>query len=130
MAILSENQYMARLNPNPKSNPMIRPLVPPRTSPIRTKSPPRAAISTQVLTLFTSVPSFPGLPLRYMRPRTPYGGPALPGPTDTRDLRRQAKVSPGTPPPGPALFERPDDPRRWATPLRSPNCTVLDVNWR
>src|SRR6266511_1830322 len=121
MAILSEYQYMARLNPTPKSNPMIRPLVPPTTSPIKTKRPPRAAISTQVLTLFTSVPSFSrGPPLRSMRPRTTLGGPALPGPADTRDLRLLAKVSPGTPPPGPALFERPDDLRRWATPLRSP----------
>src|SRR5205809_4118987 len=58
MAILSENQYIARLMPSPKANPMARPPTPwNSTSPSNTKSPPRPAMSTQVLTLFTSVPS-------------------------------------------------------------------------
>src|SRR6266496_4464799 len=57
MAILSENQYMARLMPRPKASPMARPPTPwNSTSPSNTKSPPRPAMSTQVLTLFTSVP--------------------------------------------------------------------------
>ena len=58
MAILSENQYMAKLKIRPMARPKNRPVADRvMAPPINTKSPPRAAISTQVLTLFTSVPS-------------------------------------------------------------------------
>src|SRR5437867_1142073 len=56
MAILSENQYMEKLNSSAKISATVMPPVPHRL-PIATKSPPRAAISTQVLTLFTFHPS-------------------------------------------------------------------------
>src|SRR6266540_6162174 len=54
MATLSENQYIEKLNTRPRARAMNMPFVP-QMLPIRTKSPPRAAISTQVLTLFTFV---------------------------------------------------------------------------
>ena len=58
MAIFAENQYMTKLMPRPNTSPMRSPCVPRKIhSPSSTKSPPRAAISTQVLTLFTSHPS-------------------------------------------------------------------------
>src|SRR5262245_64315988 len=63
MAILSEYQYIAKLNANPMARAMIAPWGPPSHAPTRTKSPPRAAMRTQVLTLFTCLPSF-GLPGR------------------------------------------------------------------
>src|SRR5207253_4838881 len=57
MAILSENQYIARLNPKPRTRPRIAPFAP-QMLPIATKRPPRAAMRTQVLTLFNVLPSF------------------------------------------------------------------------
>src|SRR5438876_10964200 len=80
MAILSENQYIARLIPRPKAKPMARPPTPwNSTSPSNTKSPPRPALSTQVLTLSTPNPSSgaPDLPRpspsEYDRPRPKEG---------------------------------------------------------
>src|SRR5438067_2224354 len=55
MAILSEYQYIAKLNPRPMTKPQIRPVtLRVMAPPMSTKSPPRAAMRTQVLTLFTS----------------------------------------------------------------------------
>src|SRR6266508_1959538 len=53
MAILSEYQYMAKLKTRAMASAITAPFDPPMSPPIRTKRPPRAAISTQVLTLFT-----------------------------------------------------------------------------
>ena|SRR5207249_6298189 len=56
MAILSEYQYIAKLKTRAMARATTAPFDPPIRPPIRTKSPPRAAIRIQVLTLFTCVP--------------------------------------------------------------------------
>src|SRR5215510_10136405 len=75
-AILAENQYMARLKPRPMIRPIHSPFEPPQiSSPTTTKRAPRAAMSTQVLTLFTFISSF---------------GPFT-GPRCEKDLRHQGE---------------------------------------
>src|SRR5438034_4064113 len=97
IAILSENQYMARLKPRPISRPIHRPLLPPKiSSPTTTKRAPRAAMSTQVLTLFTFISSFGH------RLRAPYAKrPPPPGRRSCRGISRRGRL----------LAERDDDRR-------------------